>query len=191
MITTYNESRTQNPKFSIENNKIAYLAMKTPKLESENLHFEIYNILTNKISLFDDSLDLSETDYSLDNDHLLYFVSNILGLNKIFTVDIIIPTKPIIKMVDTKSTTGSFSLPIKALKNRNLKLSRKVGYNCPGRIITFPDNELIVDINEEILKNKELTDPTSFNFVGGYSDTVYGWILKPINFVENKKYPVA
>ena len=77
-------------------------------------------------------------------------------------------------MVDTKSTTGSFGLPIKALKNRNIKLSRKFGYNCPGRIVTFPDNELIIDINEEILKNKELTNPISFNFVGGYSDTVYG-----------------
>ena len=191
MITTHTEARTQNPKFSIDNTKIAYLAMKTPMLESENLHFEIYNILTNKISIIDDALDLSVTDYFWENDHLLYFVSTILGLNKIFTVDISIPTKPIFKMIDTKSTTGSFGLPIKALKNRSIKLSRKVGYNCPERIVTFPDDELVVDTNEEILKNKELTDPISFNFVGGYNDTVYGWIMKPINFIENKKYPVA
>ena len=191
MITTHTEARTQNPKFSLDNTKIAYLAMKTPMLESENLHFEIYNILTNKINIINDELDLSVTDYFWENDHLLYFVSTILGLNKIFTVDISIPTKPIFKMIDTKSTTGSFGLPIKALKNKDIKLSRKVGYNCPERIVTFPNDELVVDTNEEILKNKELTEPMSFNFVGGYNDTVYGWIMKPINFVENKKYPVA
>ena len=191
LITTHTEARTQNPKFSLDNTKIAYLAMKTPMLESENLHFEIYNILTNKINIIDDVLDLSVTDYFWENDHLLYFVSTKLGLNKIFTVDVSIPTKPIFKEIDTKSTTGSFGLPIKALKNTNIKLSRKVGYNCPERIVTFPDDELIVDTNEEILKNKELTDPMPFNFVGGYNDTVYGWIMKPINFVENKKYPVA
>ena len=191
MITTHTEARTQNPKFSLDNTKIAYLAMKTPMLESENLHFEIYNILTNKVNIIDDKLDLSVNDYFWENDHLLYFVSTYLGLNKIFTVDINIPKKPIFKMIDTKSTTGSFGLPIKALKNKDIKLSRKDGYNCPERIVTFPDDELVVDTNEEILKNKELTDPIRFDFVGGYNDTVYGWIMKPINFVENKKYPVA
>ena len=191
MITTHTDARTQQPKFSLDDTKIAYLAMKTPMLESENLHFEIYNILTNKINIIDDVLDISVSDYFWENDHLLYFVSTVLGLNKIFTVDIITPTKPNFKMVDTKSTTASFGLPIKALKKRDIKLSRKVGYNCPERIVTFPDDELVVDTNEEVLKNKELTDPMSFNFIGGYNDTVYGWIMKPINFEENKKYPVA
>ena len=37
----------------------------------------------------------------------------------------------------------------------------------------------------------ELTKPEPFNFTGGYNDTVYGWIFKPINFDPNKIYPVA
>ena len=191
LITKHTEARTQNPKFSLDNTKIAYLAMKTPMLESENLHFEIYNILTNKINIIEDVLDLSVTDYFWENDHLLYFVSTVLGLNKIFTVDISDYTKPIFKMIVTKTNIASFGLPIKALKNKNIKLSRKVGYSCPERIVTFPDDELIVDTNSEILKNKELPEPESFNFIGGYNDTVYGWIMKPINFNESEKYPVA
>ena len=191
LITKHTEARTQNPKFSLDSTKIAYLAMKTPMLESENLHFEIYNILTNKVNIIEDALDLSVTDYFWENDHLLYFVSTVLGLNKIFTVDIIDYTKPVFKLIVTKSNIASFGLPIKALKNPNIKLSRKVGYSCPERIVTFPNDELIVDTNEEILQNKELPDPEAFNFIGGYNDTVYGWIMKPINFDEKKKYPVA
>ena len=191
MITKHTDARTQNPKFSLDNTKIAYLAMKTPMLESENLHFEIYNILTGKVNIIADLLDVSVSDYFWENDHLLYFQSVVLGLNKIFTVDILDTTKPVFKLIDTKSMTASFGLPIKALKNRNIKLSRKVGYSCPERIVTFPDDELIEDTNSEVLKDKELPDPESFNFVGGYNDTVYGWIMKPINFEENKKYPVA
>ena len=165
--------------------------MKTPMLESENLHFEIYNILSGKIYIIEDLLDISVTDYFWENDHLLYFVSTVLGLNKIFTVDISDYKKPNFKLINTKSNTASFGLPIKALKNKNIKLSRKVGYNCPERIVTFPNDELVVDTNLEVLKNKELPDPESFNFVGGYNDTVYGWIMKPINFKEDVKYPVA
>ena len=191
LITKHTEARTQNPKFSLDSTKIAYLAMKTPMLESENLHFEIYNLLTNKVNIIEDALDLSVTDYFWENDHLLYFVSTVLGLNKIFTVDIIDYTKPVFKLIVTKSNIASFGLPIKALKNNNIKLSRKVGYSCPERIVTFPNDELIVDTNEEILQNKELPDPEAFNFIGGYNDTVYGWIMKPINFDETKKYPVA
>ena len=191
MITKHTDAITQNPKFSLDNTKIAYLAMKTPMLESENLHFEIYNILTGKVNIIADLLDVSVSDYFWENDHLLYFQSVVLGLNKIFTVDILDTTKPVFKLIDTKSMTASFGLPIKALKNRNIKLSRKVGYSCPERIVTFPDDELIEDTNSEVLKDKELPDPESFNFVGGYNDTVYGWIMKPINFEENKKYPVA
>ena len=191
LITKHTEARTQNPKFSLDSTKIASLAMKTPMLESENLHFEIYNLLTNKVNIIEDALDLSVTDYFWENDHLLYIVSTVLGLNKIFTVDIIDYTKPVFKLIVTKSNIASFGLPIKALKNNNIKLSRKVGYSCPERIVTFPNDELIVDTNEEILNNKELPDPEAFNFIGGYNDTVYGWIMKPINFDETKKYPVA
>ena len=43
-ITNHTNARTQNPVFSNDNTKIAYLAMKIPGLESEILHFEIYNI---------------------------------------------------------------------------------------------------------------------------------------------------
>ena len=48
LITSHTEARTQNPVFSNDGTKIAYLAMTTPGLESEILHFEIYNILTGK-----------------------------------------------------------------------------------------------------------------------------------------------
>ena len=191
VISGHNYGRTQSPQFSKDNTQIAYLAMNTPLLEAENLHFEIYNILTNKVNIIEDSLDLSVTDYFWENDHLLYFVSTVIGLNKIFTVDIIDYTKPVFKLVETKTNVASFGLPIKALNNKNIKLSRKVGYSCPERIVTFPDDELVEDTNSEVLKDKELPDPEAFNFVGGYNDTVYGWIMKPINFKENTKYPVA
>ena len=191
LITEHTNARTQQPKFSIDDTKIAYLAMKTPMLESEFLHFEIYNILTNKRYIIDDTLDVSVSNYFWENDHLLYFQSTILGLNKIFTVDIKDPKDPKFSLINTKSMTSSFGLPFNPLSKKNMKYSVKSGYDCPDRIVTFPDDELVVDVNEEMMKDKELTPPKSFNFIGGYNETVYGWIMKPINFDETKKYPVV
>ena len=58
LISGDTEARTQSPQFSLDDTKIAYLAMNTPMLESENLHFEIYNILTNKKDIISDPLDI-------------------------------------------------------------------------------------------------------------------------------------
>ena len=51
-ITNHTTARTQNPVFNKDSTKIGYLAMKTPGLESEILHFEVYNILTGKTIVF-------------------------------------------------------------------------------------------------------------------------------------------
>ena len=85
LITSHTDARTQSPKFSIDDTRIAYLAMKTPMLESENLHFEIYNILTNKVSIIDDVLDISVTDFMWYNDMTIYFTSVLLGQSNIKT----------------------------------------------------------------------------------------------------------
>ena len=60
-------------------------------------------------------------------------------------------------------------------------------------IISFENGEEIeiVNLNKDILNEVELPKPELFNFIGGYNDTVYGWILKPINFNREKTYPVA
>ncbi len=190
MITKHTDARTQQPQFSLDNTKIAYLAMKTPMLESENLHFEIYNILTNEISIIDDALDISVSNYFWENDHLLYFQATYLGLDRIYTIDVSDPTAPVFQNI-TQATIESFNLPFRALKQKNLKLAVKSGYSCPERIVTFPDDELVVDLNEDIVKEKDLPEPNEFHFQGGYNDTVYGWIIKPINFDKNKKYPAV
>ena len=57
-ITQHTEARTQNPVFSKDGTKIAYLAMTTPGLESEILHFEVYNILTGQTTIIPNEEEL-------------------------------------------------------------------------------------------------------------------------------------
>ena len=193
LITKHTQAKTQYPKFSIDDTKIAFLAMKTPMLESENLHFEIYNILTNKINIIDDVLDISVIDYSWLSDNKIYFTSNIIGQIKIFTVDITIPTQPNFTQFKTNSSTSSYSLPIFSLKNKNYLFSIKSGFDYPERIILLNDETEpeIVNLNIDFIKKITLPKPESFNFIGGNNEKVYGWIIKPINFNLTKKYPVT
>ena len=193
LITEHTNARTQSPKFSIDDTKIAYLAMKTPMLESENLHFEIYNILTNKVNIIDDKLDISVNDFNWVNDNTIRFTSLLIGQIKIFNVDVRDPSNPDFSHFVTNSTTASYGLPFTAMKNKKILLAKKVGYDHPDTIISLENTKEpeIVNLNKELLKKIELPTPEPFNFIGGYNETVYGWIIKPINFNSSQKYPVA
>ena len=73
------------------------------------------------------------------------------------------------------------------LKYKEGILSVKFGYDYPDSIISFENEEEIeiANLNKDKLNNFELSKPELFNFTGGYNDTVYGWIFKPINFIRN------
>ena len=193
LISGHNAGRTQSPQFSIDNTKIAYLAMNTPLLEADNLHFEIYNILTNKIEIVADPLDISVNEFMWINSYTIRFTYEKIGTIKILDVNIRNPAKPIFSPFETFSETSSYGLPFTAFKNKNILLSVKVGFNYPDSIVSLEKNkeEELVNLNKEVLNEVELAEPELFNFTGGYNDTVYGWIFKPINFNPSKKYPIA
>ena len=49
----------------------------------------------------------------------------------------------------------------------------------------------ITSINNDLLSGFEFPPAEMFFYQGGYGDQVQGWIIKPINFVSGKTYPLA
>ena len=194
-ITDHTTARTQNPVFSNDDTKIAYLAMKIPGLESEILHFEIYNILTNKLTVFPNNEELSIQSFIWDTDSKIIFYANSYQANKLFTINLKNTTNPLVELFPVKYNEMSYSLPIFALNNKNIALLRINAYDFPEQLEILKRKEnsenAIIILNEEFLKTKSITKAEAFNFTGGYGDQVYGFFLKPINFDSSKTYPVV
>ena len=194
-ITDHTTARTQNPVFSNDDTKIAYLAMKIPGLESEILHFEIYNILTNKLTVFPNNEELSIQSFLWDTDSKIIFYANSYQANKLFTINLKNTTNPLVELFPVKYNEMSYSLPIFALNNKNIALLRINAYDFPEQLEILKRKEnsenAIIILNEEFLKTKSITKAEAFNFTGGYGDQVYGFFLKPINFDSSKTYPVV
>ncbi|HBL26747.1 MAG TPA: peptidase S9, partial [Acidobacteria bacterium] len=49
----------------------------------------------------------------------------------------------------------------------------------------------ITAVNRERLAGLLLGEPEQFSFQGAGGDTVWGWVVKPVNFDPSKKYPIA
>jgi dipeptidyl aminopeptidase/acylaminoacyl peptidase len=199
-ITNHTSARTQYPVFSKDGTKIAYLAMKIPDLESEILHFEIYNILTNELTIVPNDEELSIQAYFWKSDFEIIFYANTYQVNRLFTINLKNPIKPIIEKYPVNYPDISYTLPSFPLKNRNIALARIYAYDTPEKLVLFKYNENtnikegeyeIEDLNKEFFSKKGISKAEMFNFTGGYNDTVYGFFLKPINFDPTKTYPVA
>ena len=199
-ITNHTSARTQYPVFSKDGTKIAYLAMKIPDLESEILHFEIYNILTNELTIVPNDEELSIQAFFWKSDFEILFYANTYQVNRLFTINLKNPIKPIIEKYPVNYPDISYTLPSFPLKNRNIALARIYAYDTPEKLVLFKYNENtnikedeyeIEDLNKEFFSKKGISKAEMFNFTGGYNDTIYGFFLKPINFDPTKTYPVA
>ena len=199
-ITTHTSARTQYPVFSKDGTKLAYLAMKIPDLESEILHFEIYNILTNKLTIVPNEEELSIQGYFWKNDYEIIFYADNFQVYRLFSINLQNPIKPIIEKYPVKYPDKSYSLPYFAIKNRNIALARVNAFDTPEKLMLFKYNSKtgikeeefeIVEPNKEYWEKKAISQDEMFNFTGGYNDTVYGHFLKPINFDPAKTYPVV
>ena len=199
-ITNHTFARTQNPVFSRDGTKIAYLAMKIPDLESEILHLEIYNLLTNTLTIIPNEEELSIQDFYWKSDSVILFYATSYQVNRLFTINIKNPLKPIVEKYPVNNPDISYSLPYFPLVNRTLAIARICAYDLPEKLVLFKYNEKtkekedeyeIEDLNKDFFKKKGITKAEMFNFTGGYNDTVYGFFLKPINFDPSKTYPVV
>lgn len=198
IISTGIKARTQTPRFSKDGTKIAFLSMKTPMLESENLHLVIYNILSNKLDdISIDLLDKSISEYNWYSDYEILFVANAYQLNKLFKVEFLVPESPEYNLIYVGNEKLSYSSIIAAIndKTNNFVVATKVGYNVPELVVkidlTSETEEEILNVNKEIQTKFELPEPEEFIFEGANQDKVYGWIIKPINFDPSKKYPAV
>lgn len=193
LITKHTKARTQSPQFSKDGTKIAYLAMVTPGLESEFLHFEIYNILTNTVDIITDTFfDKGVNSFMWLTDTKIVYQATNIGVNKLHQVDISIPTKPYFSIFPVKPSYISYSTPFQPLQNNNLLFSTKVGYNYPERVVLLGEDEKeIVNLNKELLATLDLPEHELFYFLGEKNEMIFGWMIKPFGFEENKKYPLA
>ena len=195
-ITNHTQARTQNPIFSKDNTKIAYLAMKTPGLESEILHFEIYNILTGKTIFLPNHEELSIQSFIWNTDSIIIFLATTFQENKLFTINVKNITKPLVLSYNVKYEEMSYTLPVFAMKNPKVAVTQISAYDTSERLLLLKFNDSkyqidILDLNQDFMKKKFLSKSEQFSFEGGYNDEVFGFFFRPINFDPDKKYPVV
>ncbi|EFC36427.1 predicted protein [Naegleria gruberi] len=195
-ITGFTEARTQNPTFSpFQDEVLAYLAMTKPGHESDNLHVNMYNILTDRTnqSIQSQSLDRSIGDIVwFDASHLIIGYSND-GANVLSLLDISTGFNGTVTPITNEGHSGSVvvvSPGVSAIfsfdsyiKPSELCLLKRSGSNHFGMAYLTDHNPHLAVFN--------LAKPEKQYFIGALGERVQAWVFKPTNFNSGKKYKVA
>lgn len=180
---------SSSPHFT-SSGQLVYFQMFTPQYEADRNRIVLYNPETKERKIIAESWDSSPHSVTSSKDaKTLYVTAEEHGRNKIFAIDV--ESEAITKLTDEHYASGVSVLPSGNL----FYASSSMKNPAAPRILDVSTKEVKKLAIESSLSQKlnsiSFSDPEDFWFEGSLNEKVHGWYLKPANFEEGKKYPVA
>jgi len=186
-ITSDNKAWDAQPIFSPNGRYLAYKAMKTPGYEADKFTLHVRDNRSGTVHSVVPKWDRSISSMSFSQDNkTVYVTAQDTGQKSIFAITH--EFNEVNKVYNTGSTADvTFS-------NDKVFFTRHT-LNTPKDIFSINkggyDLKQLTDINKEKLSNVKFAEYQQFNFKGWNNETVHGYWLKPVNFEQDKKYPIA
>ncbi len=189
-ITAANPAWDAAPVISPDGTKLAYKAMARPGYEADRFQLKVMDLATGTVSDVARAWDRSAAGlaWSRDGKSLLVTADDI-GKHRLFRIDIKTST---VTAISTDGHLDAFAETPKGF------VFQKSGLHGPAQLYASAPKARMIDASATVLtqvnaslKDKALGAYEQFSFSGWNNETVYGYVLKPANYEEGKKYPVA
>lgn len=186
-LTASNPAWDAGPVFSADGNTLYYRAMKRPGFEADRFGLMAMDVATGKTREIAPKWDRSAGEIVLSGDGtLIYTSADDMGEHRLFGVDIATGEAEVV--VDG----GSIGSPVIAGTTlAYTKNSLKSGDQIVVAAFDGANPREITPSAGEMLPDVAFGDYEQFQFKGWNNETVHGYVVKPYNYQEGKRYPVA
>lgn len=187
-LTEDNKAWDSHPVFSSDGRFMAYLAMTKPGYESDRHKIMLKDLRTGELKEVAPLWDRSPHSLSFGPDNrTLVVVAQDLGQRSIFEVSA--------GFGDVRKIySQGYASDVQLLDKDNLIFTRH-GLDGPADIYRIGKDgyglKRLTELNKDKLKDVRLGEFGQFNFPGWNDEKVYGYWIKPHNYKEGEKYPVA
>lgn len=187
-LTDANPAWDTQPAFSPDGKTFAYLAMRRPGFEADRFRIMIRDGgVDGKDRVLAEEWDRSADNVLFSRDgKTLYITAHDVGQNPLFAIDV--ATGKVRNLVPE----GHARTPTLAGDRIAFTLD---DLDSPAEVHTVrPDGSgmsRLTEVNREELAGIRFGEAEPFHFEGAAGDTVYAWMVKPSDFQEGKRYPLA
>ncbi len=186
-LTTENEAWDTSPVFSPDGKTLAYLAMSTPGYESDQYKIVLQDWPSGDKRVLAKAWDRSPSNlcFSPDNKTLYVTAAN-TGQVSLFGIDL---TTDRVRTLVRDGAVRGIDVTEDRLIYGHCHLKSPVelySISAQGR-----DKNAVTAINADRLEDVDMGDYEQFSFKGWHNETVYGFVIKPVDFDPTQTYPVA
>ena len=186
-LTAGNPAWDAGPVFSSDGKTLYYRAMKRPGFEADRFAMKALDLATGSTREIAPGWDRSADGITLSEDgKSIYTTAQDLGQHPLFSVDV--ESGAVTKLVGDGSVS-SFEIagPTLAFSRNSIKSGDQL-------FVAAHDGSAqraITPSAGDMLKDVAWGEYEQFEFKGWKGETVHGYVVKPWNYVEGQKYPVA
>ncbi|CAN5118087.1 S9 family peptidase [soil metagenome] len=186
-LTDDNDAWDTGPVFSPDGATLAYRAMARPGFEADKYAIFLRDVATGSVRQIAANWDRSADGLQWSADgRTLYTTAGDVGQSRLFAID----------------ATGGMVVPITGPGHVSAFVQTPSGFvfaqdslTRPSELFvkTFRGREMphqITNVNPQ-LEAKAFGEAEQFTFAGWNGEEVHGYVIKPANYVQGQKYPVA
>ncbi|MFZ9309964.1 MAG: prolyl oligopeptidase family serine peptidase [Arenimonas sp.] len=186
-LTEANKAWDTSPVFSPDGKTLYYRAMKRPGFEADRFAIMAMDLASGKIREVAPRLDNSAETLAISEDgKTLFTTTQDTGEMPLFAIDI---ANGEAALVAREGSVREFAVA------GNQVLFTRDRLDSPAQL--FLSDASGRSARQISVNNREAMDKTAwgafeqFSFIGWNDQTVHGYVVKPANYVEGRKYPVA